>query len=386
LELSANPRSPYDARNQKEPPLPELKKTPFHAAHVKLGARMVDFAGWEMPLLYTSIIEEHNHTRASASLFDVSHMGRLRITGKRAVEFLDKVCTRNIAKTVVGQCAYSLVCNSSGGVLDDIIVSRFDKNFLVVCNASNREKIIAWFTEHAKTFDVTIEDETFSSAMVAVQGPKAVELLDNVLPDPVSGIKRYHFQSMRMMMVIKFDVFRTGYTGEDGAELICGNTAASMAQNYLMKKPTETDILRPAGLGARDTLRMEAGMPLYGHELAEDSDPLSAGLDFAVDLTKDFIGVEPLRKIKSEGLTKKLVGLFLDSPRCARQGMTVHSGTDTIGAVTSATLSPTLKKSIAMAYIKPTLATPGTKVHVALKTETVEATVTPLPFYKKPKK
>jgi aminomethyltransferase len=152
-----------------------------------------------------------------------------------------------------------------------------------------------------------------------------------------------------------------------------------------MKKPTETDILRPAGLGARDTLRMEAGMPLYGHELAEDSDPLSAGLDFAVDLTKDFIGVEALRKIKADGLTKKLVGLLIDSPRCARQGMTVLSSSENVGIVTSATLSPTLKKSIAMAYVKPTIATPGTKLQVALKTESVEATVAALPFYKRPK-
>jgi aminomethyltransferase len=365
--------------------VPDLKRTPFFDAHVKLNARMVDFAGWEMPLLYTSIVEEHNHTRNSASLFDVSHMGRLKITGKQAGAFLDKVCTRNIGKTVVGQCAYSLVCNESGGVLDDIIVSRYDKHFLVVCNASNREKIVAWFGQHAAGMDARIEDETLTTAMVAVQGPKAMELLDSVLPDPASDLKRYHFQTMSYMMVVKFGVFRTGYTGEDGAELICGTTAASMAMGYLMKKPAEHEILRPAGLGARDTLRMEAGMPLYGHELSESSDPLSAGLGFAVDLGKEFIGVGALRKVQETGPARKLVGLFLDSPRCARQGMAVMSGEKAVGEVTSATLSPTLKRSIAMAYVNADLAAVGTPVNVALKTETVPATVTALPFYKRGK-
>ena len=362
-----------------------LYRTPFYDSHVKLGARMVDFAGWEMPLLYTSIIEEHHHTRNSASLFDVSHMGRLKIAGKQAAAFLDQVCTRNIGKTVVGQCAYSLVCNEAGGVLDDIIVSRADKHFNVVCNASNRDKIMAWMSQQASSFDVKLEDETMESAMVAVQGPKAIELLDSILPDPVSDLKRYHFSTMRYMLVIKFDVSRTGYTGEDGAELICGSTAAAMAQKYLMKKPTEHDILHPAGLGARDTLRMEAGMPLYGHELTEQTDPLSAGLAFAVDLTKEFIGVAPLRKIKAEGPRERLVGLFLDSPRSARQGMHVLHDGQQVGTVTSATISPTLKRSIAMAYVKSEFSPPNTALQVALKTETIPATVTPLPFYKRPK-
>ena len=363
--------------------MPDLKRTPFYESHVKLGARMVDFAGWEMPLLYTSIIDEHNHTRRSASLFDVSHMGRLKITGKQAGAFLQRVCTRNVEKGAVGQCMYSLVCNDSGGVLDDIIVSRYEKHWLVVCNASNREKILAWFGEHAAGLDVKIEDETFTSAMVAVQGPKAIELIDSLLPDPVSDVKRYHFQTMRMMMVIKFDVFRTGYTGEDGAELICGTTAAAMAQSFLMKQPKEHDILRPAGLGARDTLRMEAGMPLYGHELSEQGDPLAAGLGFAVDLAKEFIGAAALRKIQQAGPAQKLVGLLLDSPRSARQGMAVASGAENVGTVTSATISPTLKRSIAMAYVRADLATPGTPLNVVLKTEVVPATVTTLPFYRR---
>ena len=369
-----------------EPAVPELKRTPFYQAHVKIGARMVDFAGWEMPLLYKSIIEEHNHTRNSASLFDVSHMGRVKVSGKQAEAFLQKVCTRNLAKGVVGQSMYSLVCNEAGGVLDDVIVSRFEKYFLVVCNASNREKILAWFHGHAQGFDVKIEDETFNTAMVAIQGPKAVELLDSILPDPVSDLRRYHFSTQRYMLMIQFSVFRSGYTGEDGAEIICGNAAAELAVGYLMKGPKENAILLPGGVGARDTLRLEGGLPLYGHELAETGDPLSAGLGWAVDLGKDFVGAEALRKISAAGLKRKLVGLFLDSPRCARQGMAVLDGAGkAVGEVSSATMSPTLKRSIAMAYVDAEVAAVGTAVAVDLRGTQIPATVTPLPFYKRGK-
>ena len=269
--------------------MPQLKRTPFYDFHVKAGARMVDFAGWEMPLLYKGIIEEHIHTRTAASIFDVSHMGRLKFTGKNAEAFLQKICTRNISKGKVGQSMYSLVCNEQGKTLDDIIVSRADNHWMMVCNASNREKLLAWFN-NVGLDNVTLEDETEKTAMVAIQGPKAVGLLDGVLPDPVSDLKRYHFETMRYMMIVQFTVFRSGYTGEDGAEIVCGTTAAGLAMNYLLKSDDEHSILKPAGRGARDTLRLEAGMPLYGHELTEETDPLSAGLNWAVDLSKDFIG------------------------------------------------------------------------------------------------
>jgi aminomethyltransferase len=315
-------------------------------------------------------------------------MGRLKFTGKDAEKFLQRICTRNIGKGVEGQSIYSLVCNESGGVLDDIIVSRFEKYWFMVCNAANREKLLAWFrAQIAKSRDnVEIEDETESSAMVAIQGPKAVGLLDELLPEPVSGIRRYHFEQMRYMMVVNFTVFRSGYTGEDGAEIICGLNAASMAANYLFKSgKSEHEILRPAGLGARDTLRMEAGMPLYGHELSETGDPLSAGLGWAVDLDKEFIGVDALRKINAEGPKQKLVGLFIDNPRSARQGMSVLHEGKTVGIVTSGTVSPTLKRCIAMAYVHAPLATVGTTLSVDCRGTPLPATVTPLPFYKKPK-
>lgn len=351
---------------------------------------MVDFAGWEMPLLYktSGIMAEHEHTRSAASIFDVSHMGRLRITGRDATTFLDRLLTRNVGKGTEGQCLYSLVCREEGGILDDVIVSRFDAagtNWLMVCNASNREKIVAWLGAHRGNMQVKVEDETFSTAMVAIQGPQVIRMLDELLPDPPSQLKRYHFEVQRYMMMIQFTVMRTGYTGEDGVEIILGNTAAAMAMNYLASESGETAILKPAGLGARDTLRLEAAMPLYGHELSEQVDPLSAGLQWAVDLNKEFIGAAALRKIAQAGPARKLVGLFVEGPKAARQAMSVYAGGTVVGTVTSGAMSPTLKRCIAMAYVDAAQAAPGTVLAVDLRGTQVPATVTPLPFYKRPK-
>ena len=369
--------------------MPELLRTPFHEFHLKAGARMVEYAGWEMPLLYSGIIQEHEHTRTAASIFDVSHMGRLKFTGSGTEAFLQKVCTRNLSKAAVGQSMYSLVCNASGGILDDVIVSRFEKYWFMVCNAANRQKLLAWFNQQlaaTTAANTNIDDETKSTAMVAVQGPKAVGILDGVLPEPLSEIKRYHGEIMRMMMVIQFTVFRSGYTGEDGGELICGLSAANMAANYLLKSGKDDHaILKPAGLGARDTLRLEAGMPLYGHELTENFDPLSAGLGWAVDLNKDFIGAERLRKVQSDGPKRKLVGLFIEGGRAARQDMPVLQNGNAVGVVTSGTMSPTLKRCIAMAYVDAPLSATGTALTVDCRGTPLNATVTPLPFYKRPK-
>jgi len=362
----------------------ELKRTPFYDFHVKAGAKMVDFAGWEMPLLYRGIIEEHQHTRTAASIFDVSHMGRLKFTGKGAEAFLQKVCTRNVGKGKPGQSMYSLVCNENGKTLDDVIVSRFDGHWYMVCNASNREKLLGWFAK-VGLLNTEIEDETEKTAMVAIQGPKAVGLLDGVLPDPVSDIRRYHFETMRYMMIVQFNVFRSGYTGEDGAEIVCGTTAAGMAMNYLLKSEGENEVLKPAGLGARDTLRLEAGMPLYGHELTEETDPLAAGLGWAVDLSKDFIGAESLRAAASNGPARKLVGMIVEGQRAARQGMEIRQGGKSLGIVTSGAMSPTLKRPIAMGYVDAALSSEGTGLEIDCRGNCLSATVTALPFYKRQK-
>ncbi|HYE19929.1 MAG TPA: glycine cleavage system aminomethyltransferase GcvT [Tepidisphaeraceae bacterium] len=365
-----------------------LKRTPFYDFHVSAGGKIVDFAGWEMPLLYRGIVAEHHQTRNSGSIFDVSHMGRLEFKGKDAQVFLERVCTRGLADQKVGQSRYSLVCNEGGGILDDVIVSRDTKHWTMVCNASNREKLNHWFHQvrHDAKLDFDMADQTESTAMVAVQGPKVIERLAEHLPVDVRALKRYHFETGSVMGLIKFTVFRSGYTGEDGVEIVLSAKLAGMAMKMLgsgMDKPNAT--LKPAGLGARDTLRMEAGMPLYGHELTEQTDPISAGLGWAVDLNKDFIGAAKLREVQSAGPKRKLVGLELEGKRIARQGTPVVKGGRVVGEVTSGTQSPTLDKSIAMAYVDAAESPEGTQLSVDLRGTENPAKVVKLPFYKRTK-
>lgn len=364
-----------------------LKRTPFYDFHVAQGGRMVDFAGWEMPIVYRSIVDEHEQTRKSGSIFDVSHMGRIHFTGKDAQPFLQKILTRNVADQKVGQSRYSLICNAAGGVLDDVIVSRDSKHWLVVCNASNREKLLKYFHDvrHDAGLDFDMADNTESTGMVALQGPKVLDRVAEHLPVDVKSMKRYHFETGSVMGLIKLTVFRSGYTGEDGVEIVLSAKVAPMAMKMLAgKTDREGATLRPAGLGARDTLRLEAGMPLYGHELTESIDPIAAGLKWAVDLSKDFVGVERLREIEKTGPARKLVGLELEGKRIARQGSPVMKDGQAVGEVTSGTLSPTLGKSIAMAYVDANLAGEGTDLGVDLKGAVNPAKVVKLPFYKRP--
>jgi aminomethyltransferase len=367
-------------------PSASLKQTPFHSFHVSAGAKMVDFAGWEMPLLYRGIVDEHVQTRTSGSLFDVSHMGRLNFSGKEATAFLNKVLTRNVAEQRVGQSRYSLVCNESGGILDDIIISKDSKNWMMVCNASNRAKLVSHFNQQRSSFDVEITDTTQSTAMVAIQGPRVIDRMAEILPVDVKAMKRYSFETSSFML-IKFTVFRSGYTGEDGIELVLPAKMAGMAIKMAAGNDHPGATIRPAGLGCRDTLRMEAAMPLYGHELDEQTDPLSAGLGWAVDLKKEFIGAGSLRDIvASGGPRRKLVGLELEGKRIARQGSPVLVDGRSVGVITSGTLSPTLGKSIAMAYVDAEGAAVGTSVSVDLKGTANAARIVPLPFYKRAEK
>jgi len=347
---------------------------------------MVEYAGWEMPLLYRSILDEHQQTRNSGSLFDVSHMGRLSFSGKDVVPFLNKVLTRNVAEQRIGQSRYSLVCNEAGGILDDVIISKDTKNWMLVCNAANRAKLVNHFKQQLGSFNVEMTDNTESTGMVAIQGPKVVDRMAEILPIDVKAMKRYSFETSSYML-IKFTVFRSGYTGEDGIELVLPAKMAGMAIKFAAGSDHEGATIRPAGLGARDTLRMEAAMPLYGHELDEATDPLSAGLSWAVDLNKEFIGVGKLRDIAASGGPKrKLVGLELEGKRIARQGSAVLREGKPVGVVTSGTLSPTLGKSIAMAYVDANDAIVGSAVSIDLKGSTNAAKIVPLPFYTRAEK
>lgn len=362
-----------------------LERTPFYDFHLQAGGRMVDFAGWEMPVMYKSISEEHAQCRNSGAIFDVSHMGRLSFTGKDAMALLDRVLTRKISDMKVGQSRYSLICNEQGGVMDDVIVSKDVKNWMLVCNASNRDKVHRHFIAVRRKLDLDCDmiDQTMATAMVALQGPKVIDRIAGILPVDVKGLKRYHFDSANLML-FKVHVYRSGYTGEDGVEIVLPAKAASMAIKLIaggLNKENAT--IAPAGLGARDTLRTEAGMPLYGHELGETIDPIAAGLGWAVDLTKEFVGVEALRAIAAAGPKRKLVGLELEEKRIARQGAPVKLGDVVVGEVTSGTLSPTLGKSIAMAYVDAAQTGEGTGLSVDLRGSIIAAKVVKLPFYKR---
>ncbi len=374
---------------------PSLARTPFYDLHVDHKGRMVEYAGWELPITYGSIIDEHKFTRASGGFFDVSHMGRLRFSGRHARRFLDFVCTRQIFGMEKGQIRYSLICNERGGCRDDVLVYCIDDDeYLMVCNAANREKLLGHFAEVRGDMTFKLADETKTTAMCAIQGPKVIELISK-LSREVPSLKRYRF-TVKNLMIIKVLVSRTGYTGEDGVEVILPSSMARLALGMVLKDMGgESSVIKPVGLGARDTLRLEAGMPLYGHEMDEDTDPISAGLSFGVKLDKGmagteddahighFIGQEALRAIVARGPQKQLVGLHIEGRRAARQGARVCSSGVEVGAVTSGCLSPTLDRVIAMAYVPPTLAAIGTPLEVSFNGANTPAVVTAMPFIRK---
>ena len=354
--------------------------TPFCSIHERLGARMVDFAGWRMPLLYQGIIPEHLHTRTAASVFDVSHMGRLRLTGPDAARLIDQVATRQVSDQRVGVIRYGLLCTETGCPLDDILIYRCPDDWLIVCNASNRARVVEWIKQHSAGLNVRMDDQTQATAMLAVQGPLARGLVDQMMPDAgVGKLSRYGFVT-GSYLGMNYIISRTGYTGEDGVEVIFPAGAAELVWPYVSS--LGDGVVKPAGLGARDTLRLEAAMPLYGHELDEQHDPLSAGLTFAVNLDKPFIGRDALARVAAEGPKQKLVGLKLTGPRSARQGYTVLAGKTPVGLVTSAAVSPTLGCPIAMAYVDAVAAVVGTTLSIDLRGPQAEAVVVELPFYK----
>ena len=381
-----------------KPEKPVLARTPFHDFHVAHGAKLVDFAGWEMPLHYGSIIEEHHQVRNSGGLFDVSHMGRFRFKGKDARAFLDLVCSRQVWRMEDGMARYSMVCNDAGGVKDDVLVYRIgESEYYMVCNASNRAKLVEHFQTVKGGMVFKFTDETESTAMIALQGPKVMELLANFSSE-VPSLKRYRF-TIKNLIIAKVMIARTGYTGEDGVEIIMPAKFAAKGIDMMLKNmdiDAADALIKPIGLGARDSLRLEAGMALYGHEIEEDMDPVAAGIDFAIryDKSEDsetspaevgrFIGQDALQKYKADGTPRKLVGLVLEGRRSARQDMKIYApeSDDEIGIVTSGCSSPTLGKCIAMAYLDGAICTPGSKVEIDLGRTRATAEVVELPFYK----
>lgn len=371
-----------------------LARTPMYQFHLDNKAHMGEYAGWDMPLYYSSPLAEHKQVRTSGGLFDVSHMGRVKITGKHARKFLEILCTRRISDMQNGQCRYSLVCNDQGGVKDDVIVYRNDDDdYMIVVNAANRIKLLKHFEDVIRSRELTVkvEDTTESTVMVAVQGPKVMEVVGKVSKE-IPTLKKYRF-AIKNLMIAKVVVSRTGYTGEDGFEAILPASLFALAKSMILQdidvsKPDA--VIKPIGLVARDTLRTEAAMPLYGHELGEDINALACGVDFAISMDKHtqergerFIGQDVLEQTKANGgPARKLVGMFIEGKRTARQGNQIMKNGQAVGVITSACPSPTLDKCIAMGFVDAAHLNAGTALEVDTGRGVLNATTTTMPFYK----
>ena len=360
-------------------PEENLRRTPLYEEHKKAGARLVPFAGWEMPVQYEGVKAEHEAVRQRAGLFDVSHMGEVFFRGPDAEKAVQRLVTRDVSRLDVGQAGYAAVCYENGGTVDDVLVYKNPDDFLVVVNAANREKDVAHFRENVTDLDVEVSDESDDWALLALQGPKAQEILQGFTETELSGMKYYRFVHSAGDRVEGI-ISRTGYTGEDGFELYLKPDDAPEAWRMLLEAGAV-----PVGLGARDTLRLEAGMCLYGNELDPETTPLEAGIGFAVHLDKDeaFVGQEALRREKEEGLRKKLVGFEVQGRGIARHDHPVAVDGETVGTVTSGTQSPTLGEAIGLALVAPGV---DDSFDVVIRDRPVEARTVPLPFYKRERK
>ncbi|GAB3542589.1 glycine cleavage system aminomethyltransferase GcvT [Arthrobacter tecti] len=367
------------------------KQTALYAQHQELGAAFTDFGGWQMPLKYRSELEEHHTVRRTAGLFDLSHMGEVLVTGPQAAEFLNYALVGNLAAIAVGKAKYSLICNEDGGVIDDLITYRLaDDRFLVVPNASNADTVAAELQQRAANFDVTVQDQSEETSLIAVQGPNAEAILLGIAAagdqEAITSLKYYaavHVELAGQRVLLA----RTGYTGEDGFELFIENGQAAQLWKAVAEAGTDHG-LAPCGLASRDSLRLEAGMPLYGHELGLDTNPFEAGLGGVVSLKKtdNFVGRSVLEPLKGQTLARKLVGLRASGRRSARAGYDVVLDGRTVGTVTSGLPSPTLGHPIALAYVETELTEPGTELQVDLRGRPEGFTVVELPFYKRPGK
>jgi aminomethyltransferase len=367
-----------------------LKRTSIYDTHLSLGARIVDFAGFEMPVQYTSVIEEHNSVRTACGLFDVSHMGEIEVRGDKAFFALQWLTTNNVGRLKDGDCQYSLLLNPKGGVIDDILVYRLmEDRFLVVANASNTETVFEWIKENTRD-DITVENVSEQTAQIALQGPMAEKALSCVSDFNVANLKPFTFRPGKVSgtnMVIS----RTGYTGEDGFELYLNPDYAGEVFSSILEGAKSLSI-KPIGLGARDTLRLEAGYPLYGAELNTETTPIEAGLKRflylehnRVAVREGFIGKEAIDKQVKEGPKKRIAGFLLDEPGIARGGAKLIAEGKEVGVITSGTHSPTLGYPIAMGYIDPAFNEPETKVTIEIRGKGKKAHVTKRPFYKRKK-
>ncbi|MDQ7054088.1 MAG: glycine cleavage system aminomethyltransferase GcvT [candidate division KSB1 bacterium] len=359
-----------------------MKKTPLYDWHVAAGAKMVEFAGYLMPVQYRGIIEEHKKVRSSVGLFDVSHMGEFTFYGPEALAFLQKMTINDVGRLAVGQAQYSAMCYDHGGIVDDLIVYRHEDHYLMVVNAANLEKDWQWLQEHAMP-GVELRNESDDTALMALQGRHAEKVLQPLTDLDLSGIKFYWFAIGRVAGVEAM-VSRTGYTGEDGFEIAVAANDAVKVWEAMMEsgKPYE---IEPVGLGARDTLRMEMKYCLYGNDIDETTNPLEAGLGWITKLEKgDFIGAGALLRVKAEGIKRKLVGMELEDRNIARHGYPIFKDGEEVGVITSGTFSPSLNRPIAIGYVAAPHHEIGTELTVKIRQRDAAATVVKTPFYQRP--
>ncbi len=361
-----------------------LKQTAFYAIHQHLGGKIVEFGGFSMPVQYTGIIEEHRRVREAVGVFDVSHMGEVEVRGNDALAFLQKVTVNDASKLFDGRIQYSAMCYDDGGIVDDLLVYHMGDHYMLVINASNTAKDIDWLKRH--TFgDVKLVDRSDETSLLAVQGPRSLATLQKLTAVDLSKIPYYHF-TRGTLAGVEMVISRTGYTGELGFELYfpADRQLGEKVWNAIMEAGKEFNI-GPVGLGARDTLRLEMGFCLYGHDIDQTTHPLEAGLGWITKLDKgDFIGKQAIMRAKQEGLKRKLVGFVLEDARAfPRQGYPLQAGNAPIGAVTSGTFSPTLSKGIGMGYASIAYTKPGSAFAVCIRNREIPATVVQTPFVKK---
>lgn len=361
------------------------KKTPLYEEHLKLGAKMVPFAGFEMPVQYSGVVDEHNAVRNQAGLFDVSHMGEFEFKGKEALPFLNYLTVNDVSRLEDGKAQYSLLCQEQGGIVDDILVYRFQKDhYLMVINAANIEKDWNWVQKNRKNFqNVDIQNVSDEIALLAFQGPHAIDWIKTLTDLPIEKQKSFHFLVGTVAKQENCIVARTGYTGEDGVEIFCRAKQATPLWRAILQSGA-TEGAKPTGLGARDTLRLEARLSLYGHEITEETNPLEAGLGWVVKLDKEnFIGKKALEEIRAKGLNRKLIGFKMIDKGIPREGYRLFANHQEVGFVTSGTYSPTLQQAIGLGYLPVALSNIGTKFSIDIRGKQKLAEVVSVPFYKR---
>lgn len=364
-----------------------MKRTPLYNKHLSAGARMIEFGGWEMPVQYAGVIEEHRATRRAAGLFDICHMGEIMVAGPDSFDLLQKVMSRDLAPQKTGKMRLSVMTTPEGGILDDLTIYKFsDERFMVVTNAVTREKDFQWILENKGALgiaNVSVEDISEKTGKLDLQGPAAQPILQRIVKCNLDDIKYYSFLETELAGSPAL-ISRSGYTGEDGFEIYMDSSLAEKFWDVILDEGGPAG-LKPVGLGARDTLRLEAGLMLYGNEMDESITPLEVAYSWVPSLEKDFVGRDALKRQKDAGLAKKLIGFEMVDRGIARHGYKIVEDGNEIGTVTSGSMTPTLNKAVGMGFVPIKYLEPGTDIFIRIRENTVRARVVPLPFYKRAK-